>query len=75
MSIRGSSSVDPLQQAFWTQVQTATATYGANRTIEWGLPDPAHDDLLVSAALVVTLDEWGMGSAEFRVVAPRKRPV
>ena len=52
---------------------SATATYGANRSIEWGLPDPAHDDLLISAALLVTLDEFAGGSSEFQVVRPRSQ--
>ncbi len=75
VSIRGSGSCDPLQETFWLQVTTATATYGAGQTIDWGLPDPAHDDLLISAALLTTLDPFVAGSSGFRVMAPRRRPV
>jgi len=55
---------EALEAACWRQVQTATAPYRATLTIEWGLPDPAHDDRLGSAAVVV-LDEWGWG-AQFK---------
>jgi hypothetical protein len=65
---------DPLQAAFWTQVATVTATYGPNRSIDWGIPSPAHDDLLVSAALLITLDQYADREAGFQVIKPRRAP-
>ncbi len=57
-----------LQRAFWAQVEAAEVEYlpGPIQRIRWSVPEAAgHDDLLVSAALCVVLDEadWGTGGS------------
>ncbi len=65
-----------LQREFWAQVEAAQVEYlpGPGQRIRWGVPESAgHDDLLVSAALCVVLDDggWGCGGS---VLVPRRRP-
>lgn len=60
--------LDALRRAFWQQVEAAEVEYlpGPGQRIRWGVPESAgHDDLLVSAALCVVLDEggWGCGGS------------
>lgn len=57
-----------LQRLFWAQVEAAEVEYlpGPGQRIRWGVPRSAgHDDLLVSAALCVVLDDadWGTGGS------------
>jgi len=57
-----------LQREFWAQVEAARVEYlpGPGQRIRWGVPESAgHDDLLVSAALCVMLDDggWGCGGS------------
>jgi len=59
------SEVLSLQRAFWAQAEAAEVEYlpGPGQRIRWGVPEAAgHDDLLVSAALCVVLDEGGWGT-------------
>ncbi len=65
---RLASALDVLQRIFWAQVEAAEVEYlpGPGQRIRWGVPESAgHDDLLVSAALSVMLDEaeWGTGGS------------
>jgi hypothetical protein len=66
----------PEQAEFWRQVELCQleALPGQERRIKWGVPDGtrdavsgelAHDDLVLSAALVAVLDglSWGVGDA------------
>lgn len=49
-----------LAALFWRQVRACTYTVrpGPHRLMSWSVPDPrTHDDLLISAALCVVLDE------------------
>lgn len=67
----GDPQAAPLEaqrRAFWAQVEAAEVEYlpGPGQRIRWGVPESAgHDDLLVSAALCVVLDEggWGCGGS------------
>ena len=57
-----------LQRLFWAQVEAAEVEYlpGPGQRIRWSVPQSAgHDDLLVSAALCVVLDDadWGTGGS------------
>ncbi|HHX65913.1 MAG TPA: hypothetical protein GX702_13610 [Chloroflexi bacterium] len=57
---------EPEWRQFWCEV--AAADYqvvdGPERTMRWGVPDPAvHDDLLVSAALCALLERLTPGSS------------
>lgn len=62
------AAVETLRRAFWEQVEAAQVEYlpGPGQRIRWGVPESAgHDDLLVSAALCVVLDDggWGCGGS------------
>lgn len=60
--------LDALRHLFWGQVEAAEVEYlpGPGQRIRWCVPEAAgHDDLLISAALCVVLDEggWGYGGS------------
>jgi hypothetical protein len=58
-----------LQREFWAETEAAEVEYLPNQRIRWGVPEAAgHDDLLVSAALYVVLDEGGWGTGGSVVV-------
>lgn len=64
---------DALQSQFWAQVEAAEVEYlpGPGQRIRWSVPEAAgHDDVLVSAALCVVLDEAEWGSGGSIVVRP-----
>jgi hypothetical protein len=63
------SEVSNLQREFWAEAEAAEVEYLPNQRIRWGVPEAAgHDDLLVSAALYVVLDEGGWGTGGSVVV-------
>ncbi|MGB9593522.1 MAG: hypothetical protein ACPL7R_05240, partial [Anaerolineae bacterium] len=69
------AAAEALRREFWAQVEAAQVEYlpGPGQRIRWGVPESAgHDDLLVSAALCVVLDDggWGCGGS---VLVPRRR--
>ncbi|MDH7488302.1 MAG: hypothetical protein QHH80_02185 [Anaerolineae bacterium] len=62
------AATEALRRQFWEQVEAAQVEYlpGPGQRIRWGVPESAgHDDLLVSAALCVVLDDggWGCGGS------------
>jgi hypothetical protein len=70
---------DPLQDAFWTQVEHCQYDIldGPGRLMRWGVPDGTrdprsgdlvHDDLLISAALVCQVDEQPFGVGVSKVI-------
>ena len=62
-------SLRSLQRAFWAQAEAAEVEYLPGQRIRWSVPESAgHDDLLVSAALCVVLDEGGWGTGGSVVV-------
>jgi hypothetical protein len=68
---------DDLQREFWAQTEAAEVEYlsGPGQRIRWGVPEAAgHDDLLVSAALCVVLDEGGWGTGGSVLVRNIRKP-
>lgn len=62
------ATLDALRRDFWAQAEAARVEYlpGPGQRIRWGVPEAAgHDDLLVSAAMCVVLDDggWGCGGS------------
>ena len=71
LEVSETSRVWALQREFWSQAEAAEVEYlpGPGQRIRWGVPEAAgHDDLLVSAALCVILDEGGWGTGGSVVV-------
>lgn len=58
---------------FWREVEACEFEVmpGPGRVLRWGVPDPGHDDFVVSAALVAALDkaEWGV-EVESEIIRP-----